>query len=75
MGIIVLCWTVSLAIARIRRLLDYLPFYLRTTIGSVVLMVLTYPGAIEALAISLISSDFVPDGVWVAARYAWALVF
>ena len=44
------------------------------TIGSVVLMDSTATGAIEALAISSISSDFVPNVVWVASRYSWALV-
>ena len=37
-------------------------------------MALTSPGAIEDLAISSVSSDFAPNGVWVAARHAWALV-
>ena len=49
-------------------------FAIRITIGSVVLMALTSPGAIEALEISSISSDFIPDDVWVGARHAWALV-
>ena len=54
--------------------LDYTPFTLRMTIGSVILMALTATGAIESLAISSISSDFVPHGVWVADRHAWELV-
>ena len=74
MGRIVLCWTVSKAAARIRRFLGDLPFALRITIGLVVLMALTTTGAVEALAISSFSSDFVPDGVWVAARHDWMLV-
>ena len=37
-------------------------------------MALTSPGVIETLAISSISSYFVPYGVWVAAKHAWALV-
>ena len=43
---------------------------LRITIGSVVLMTSTATVAIEALAISSIFSDFLPDGVWEAARHA-----
>ena len=61
MGIIVLCWTLSQAAARIRRFLYDLPFGIRMTIGSVVLMASTATGAIEALAISSIYSDFFPD--------------
>ena len=74
MGIIFLCWTVSQAAALIRRFLDDLPFALRMTIGSVVLMTFTVTGAIEALEICSISSYFVPDGVWIAAKHSWALV-
>ena len=29
-------------------------------------MAFNYPGDIEALAISLISSDFIPGGVWIS---------
>ena len=54
--------------------LDDSLFSLRMTIGSVVLKALTSPGAIEAQAISLIYSDFFPDGVWVADIYDWVLV-
>ena len=56
------------------RFLDYLTFSLRTTIGTVVLIALTSPGAIEDLVTASIYSDFVPDGVWVSARHAWSLV-
>ena len=55
-------------------LLDDLPFALRTTIRSVVLMASNSPGAIEALEIFSISSDFIPDGVLVADRHPWGLV-
>ena len=74
MGRIFLCWTVSQAANQIRRFLDDKPFSLKVTIGSVVLMSLNSPGAIEDLSISSIYSGFVPDGVWVAVRHAWVLL-
>ena len=74
MGRIVLCWTVSYAASQIRRFLYGPPRALRMTIGSIVLMTSTATGAVEALAISSVSSDLFPDGVWVAARHAWVLV-
>ena len=58
----------------IRRFLDNLPFALSMTIDSVVLMDPTSTGAIEDLEISSIYYDFVTDGIWVAARHAWALM-
>ena len=47
-----------------------IPFDISKTIGSVVLMALTSTSAIEALEMSMISSDFVHVGVWVAARHS-----
>ena len=74
MGRIFLCWTVSQSTAQLRRFIGDPSFSLGMNIGPATLMDLTYTGAIEALAISSIYSDFVPDGVWVAAIHAWALV-